>query len=142
MYKRKGNVSCCPQSIRRKRGASLGERSTIVDKKGTKSSVATPKLVLIEWLDALAQGEWHEAKKEDLACRTVGFVVFEDDEQIELAGTITHGMCNNSITLPKRMILKRKEIKIETTIRKSKRKKPAEVGERQDLSNVSGLEFR
>lgn len=113
-----------------------------MDKKITKPTLATPKLVLIEWLDALAQGEWHEAKKEDLACRTVGFVVFEDDEQIELAGTITHGMCNNSITLPKRMILKRKEIKIETTIRKSKRKKPAEVGERQDLSNVSGLEFR
>lgn len=112
-----------------------------MDKKGSKPSVATPKLILIEWLDALAQGEWHEAKREDLACRTVGFVVFEDDEQIELAGTITHGMCNNSITLPKRMILKRKEIKLETTIRKSKRKKPAEVGKGQDHSDVSYSEF-
>ena len=98
--------------------------------------MATPKLILIEWLDALAQGEWHESKREDLACKTVGFVVYEDDEQIELAGTITHGMCNNSITLPKRMILKRKEIKIETTISKGKRKKPAEVGKGQDTINV------
>lgn len=91
---------------------------------------------MIEWLDALAQGEWHEAKKEDLLCKTVGFIVYEDDEQLELAGTITHGMCNNSITIPKRMILKRKEIKLETTVSKGKRKKPAEVGTRQDPSNV------
>lgn len=137
MYKRKGNVSCCTRSLRGKRGASLGERSTIVDKKGSKSTLETPKLVLIEWLDALAQGEWHEPKKEDLACKTVGYLVYEDEEQIELAGTITHGMCNNSITLPKRMILKRKEIKVETTVSKGKRKKPAEVGKGQDTSNLS-----
>ena len=102
----------------------------------------TPKLVLIEWLDALAQGEWHEAKREDLACKTVGFVVFEDDEQIELAGTITHGMCNNSITLPKKMILKRKEIKLENSISKKQRKRVTKVGERQNPIEVPGLEFR
>ena len=88
----------------------------------------TTKLVLVEWLDALAQGEWHEAKREDLKCKSVGFVVFEDDEQIELAGTITVGMCNNSITIPKKMLTKVKEIKLETTKRKSKGKKPTEVG--------------
>lgn len=82
----------------------------------------------MEWLDALAQGEWHEAKREDLQCKTVGFIVFEDDQQIELAGTITEGMCNNSITIPKQMITKRKAITFETTKRKSKGKKPAEVG--------------
>ena len=91
---------------------------------------------MIEWLDALAQGEWHEAKREDLLCKTVGFIVYEDEEQIELAGTITHGMCNNSITIPKRMVLKRKEIKLETTVSKGKRKKPAEVGKGQDPSNI------
>jgi hypothetical protein len=96
--------------------------------KKTQSSLDTAKLFLIEWDDALAQGEWHEAKKEDLRCKTIGFVVYEDDLQIELAGTITDGMCNNSITLPKKMIVKRKEIKLETTKRKSKGKKPTEVG--------------
>ena len=107
-----------------------------MDQKRTKPSLATSKLVYIEWLDALAQGEWHEAKREDLHCRTVGFVVYEDDEQIEIAGTVTDGMCNNSITLPKRMILKRKEIKVETTVRKSKRKKPTEVGAGSDTKQI------
>ena len=136
MQHRGRDVPGSTQGIRRKRGASLGERSAIVDKKGSKPNVEAPKLILIEWLDALAQGEWHEAKKEDLACKTVGYLVYEDDEQIELAGTITHGMCNNSITLPKRMILKRKELKVETTIRKGKRKKPAKVGEGQNTINI------
>jgi hypothetical protein len=136
MQHRNRDVRGSAKGLRGKRGASLGERSTIVDKKGSKPNVEAPKLILIEWLDALAQGEWHEAKKEDLACKTVGYLVYEDDEQIELAGTITHGMCNNSITLPKRMILKRKELKVETTIRKGKRKKPAKVGEGQNTINV------
>ena len=96
----------------------------------------TAKLVYIEWLDALAQGEWHEAKREDLRCKTVGFVVYEDDEQVELAGTITDGMCNNSITIPKKMLTKRKEIKLETTKRKSKGKKVTTVGEGSDTPTI------
>jgi len=99
-----------------------------VASKKSESSLDTTKLVLVEWLDALAQGEWHEAKREDLRCKTVGFVVFEDDEQIELAGTITVGMCNNSITIPKKMLTKKKEIKLETTKRKTKRAKAPAVG--------------
>ena len=97
----------------------------------------TAKLVLVEWLDALAQGEWHEAKHEDLKCKTVGFVVFENDEQIELAGTITDGMCNNSITIPKRMITKRKEIKLETKLSKSKGKKAPAVVQGSDTPTLS-----
>jgi hypothetical protein len=89
--------------------------------------VASSNLVLVEWLDALAQGEWHEPKREDLQCKTVGFIVYEDEQQIELAGTITDGMCNNSITIPKQMIVKRKVIKVETPVSKSKRKKVAAV---------------
>lgn len=113
-----------------------------MDKKVSRPSVATPKLVLIEWLDALAQGEWHEAKREDLACKTIGFIVFEDDEQIELAGTITHGMCNNSITLPKRMILKRKEIKLENSVSKKQRKSITAVGKGLATEAPPGVEFR
>jgi hypothetical protein len=86
----------------------------------------------VEWLDALAQGEWHEAKREDLRCKSVGFVVYEDDEQIELAGTITDGMCNNSITIPKKMLTKKKEIKLETAKRKGKGKKVTAVGTGSD----------
>ena len=128
MYKRKRTVSSSPQSLRGRPAASVGERAVAVAPKRTQPSLASSKLVLVEWLDALAQGEWHEPKREDLQCKTVGFVVFEDDQQLELAGTITEGMCNNSITIPKQMITKRKAITLENTKRKSKGKKLAEVG--------------
>jgi hypothetical protein len=107
-----------------------------MDTKRIKPNVDTARLVLVEWLDALAQGEWHEAKREDLRCKSVGFVVYEDDEQIELAGTITDGMCNNSITIPKKMLTKRKEIKLETTKRKAKGKKVTAVGAGSDTSTI------
>ena len=136
MSNRTRDVSCCPRSIRKKRGASLGERAAIVAPKKPRSTLETTKLVLVEWLDALAQGEWHEAKHEDLRCKTVGFVVFENEEQIELAGTITEGMCNNSITIPKRMITKRKEVKLEATVRKGKRKKASTVVQGSDTPTI------
>ena len=104
--------------------------------KKPRSTLDTAKLVLVEWLDALAQGEWHEAKREDLRCKTVGFIVFEDDEQIELAGTITDGMCNNSITIPKKMLTKRKEVKLEAPVRKSKRKKASAVVQGSDTPTI------
>ena len=107
-----------------------------MDSKRAKPNLDAAKLVIVEWLDALAQGEWHEAKREDLRCKTIGFVVYEDDEQIELAGTITDGMCNNSITIPKKMLTKRKEIKLETPKRKSKRKETSTVGEGSDTPTV------
>lgn len=105
--------------------------------KRARSALDTAKLVLVEWLDALAQGEWHEAKHEDLRCKTVGFVVFENDEQIELAGTITDGMCNNSITIPKRMITKRKEVKLEAKLSKGKRQKAPAVVQGSDTPTLS-----
>jgi hypothetical protein len=108
-----------------------------VDKKKTKPNVATSSLVVVEWLDALAQGEWHEPKREDLQCKSVGFIVYEDEQQIELAGTITDGMCNNSITIPKQMIVKRKVIKLEAPVSKSKRKKATAVDKGSDTQSLS-----
>jgi hypothetical protein len=105
--------------------------------KRSQPSLATSKLVLIEWLDALAQGEWHEAKREDLHCKTVGFVVYEDAQQIELAGTITEGMCNNSITIPKQMIVTRKAITLENKLRKTKRKVAPAVDSKAVAGEVS-----
>jgi len=107
-----------------------------MDTKRTKPNVAASSLVIVEWLDALAQGEWHEPKREDLQCKTVGFVVYEDEQQIELAGTITDGMCNNSITIPKQMIVKRKVIKLEAKLSKSKGKKATAVGKGSDTSKI------
>ena len=137
MYKRKRTIRSSPQSLRGRPAASTGERTASVAAKKSKSDLDTAKLVLVEWLDALAQGEWHEAKREDLKCKTVGFVVFEDDEQIELAGTITAGMCNNSITIPKKMLTKVKEIKRETP--KSRRRATVQAAKRQARNNEEAL---
>ena len=137
MYKRKRTIRSSPQSLRGRPAASNGERTTAVVTKKPKPDLDTTKLVLVEWLDALAQGEWHEAKREDLKCKTVGFVVFEDDEQIELAGTITTGMCNNSITIPKKMLTKIKEIKVENKLRKAKRKTAPAVDRKAVTREVS-----
>ena len=137
MYKRKRTIRSSPQSLRGRPAASTGERTATLVTKKSKSDLDSTKLVLVEWLDALAQGEWHEAKREDLKCKTVGFVVFEDDEQIELAGTITAGMCNNSITIPKKMLTKIKEIKVENKLRKAKRKVTAAVDSKAVTGEVS-----
>ncbi len=140
MYKRKRTISSSPQSLRGRPAASVGERTTAVVTKKSKSSLDTTKLVLVEWLDALAQGEWHEAKREDLKCKSVGFVVFEDDEQIELAGTITAGMCNNSITIPKKMLTKVKEIKLENKLSKTKRKTAPAMDSKEVTGEVSTVD--
>ncbi len=137
MYKRKRTIRSSPQSLRGRPAASTGERTTAVATKKSKSDLDTAKLLIVEWLDALAQGEWHEGKREDLKCKTVGFVVFEDDEQIELAGTITAGMCNNSITIPKKMLTKVKEIKLENKLRKTKRKAAPTVDSKAVAGEVS-----
>jgi len=130
MHKRIRDVSSRPRRLRGKYGASLGERTTVVAAKIAKTALEATEVTVIEWLDAMAQGEWHEPKREDLLCKTAGFIVFEDKEQVEIAGTITDGMVNNSITIPKQMIIKRKVIQIETTVSESKGKKPTKVGKR------------
>ena len=113
-----------------------------MDSKRTKPNVESSSLVVITWLDALAQGEWHEPKKEDLLCKTAGFIVYEDPQQIEVAGTVTDGMCNNSITIPKQMIIKRKVVNIETTVSQSKGKKATAVGKRRNTKQKPNAKAR
>ena len=74
---------------------------------------------------------------ENTPFKQLGFVVFEDDEQIELAGTITAGMCNNSITIPKKMLTKIKEIKVENKLRKTKRKAAPAMDRKEVTGEVS-----
>ena len=63
--------------------------------------------------------------------------MYEDAQQIELAGTITEGMCNNSITIPKQMIVKRKAITLENKQRKTKRKAAPAVDSKAVTGEVS-----
>jgi hypothetical protein len=66
--------------------------------------------------------------------------VYEDAQQIELAGTITEGMCNNSITIPKQMIVKRKAITLENKQRKTKRKASPAVDSKAVAGEVSAVD--
>lgn len=143
MQKRKRNVSCCTQSVRRKLGASTGERTAVVDTKRTKPNLETAKLVYVEWVDAVSDGGWEDSVKVDIhAVKTVGFLIAETKDGICLASTVSGDNSNARMHIPKAWIVKRKVIKIENTISKSKRKKPAEVGKGQDIGNVPGTEFR
>lgn len=66
--------------------------------------------------------------------------MYEDSQQIELAGTITEGMCNNSITIPKQMIVKRKAITLENKQRKAKRKATPAVDSQAVAGEVSSVD--
>lgn len=102
-----------------------------MDQKSKKSSLATAKLVYIEWVDAVSDGGWEDDVKVDIhPVRTVGYLITETNDGICLASTISGEMTNARMHIPKAWITKRKEIKIETTISQSKRKKPTKVGKR------------
>ena len=105
--------------------------------------MAASKLVYVEWVDAVSDGGWEDNVKVDIhAVKTVGFLIAETKDGICLASTISGDNSNARMHIPKAWIVKRKVIKLETTVSKSKRKKPAEVGKGQDTSEVSGTEVR
>jgi len=91
---------------------------------GTKGrSTKRPKLEIIEWVDASASVGW--MSDEDVAadssqhvqlCVSVGFLVYEDKNQIILGGTTGanessgHLESNNRIAVPKAWLRERKRI--------------------------------
>lgn len=114
-----------------------------MDTKRTKPTLETSKLIYVEWVDAVSDGGWEDSVKVDIhAVKTVGFLIAETKDGICLASTVSGDNSNARMHIPKAWIVKRKVIKIENTISKSKRKKPAEVGKGQDTGNVPGTEFR
>lgn len=137
MQRRKRNVSCCTRSVQRRLGASTGERKTPVATKRSKPSLATAQVIYVEWVDAVSDGGWEDEVKVDIhPVRTIGYLVAETKDGICLASTVSGEMSNARMHIPKSWIVKRKVIKLETTVSKSKRKKPAEVGKGQDTSNI------
>lgn len=113
-----------------------------MDKKTTARDLATAKLVYVEWVDAVSDGGWEDNVKVDIhPVKTVGFLIAETKDGICLASTISGDNSNARMHIPKAWITKRKVIKFENTISKSKGKKPAEVGTRQDIGSVPGTEF-
>lgn len=131
MQRRKRNVSCCTRSVQRRLGASTGKRTTAVATKGSKPSLATAPVIYIEWVDAVSDGGWEDEVKVDIhPVRTIGYLVAETNDGICLASTVSGEMTNARMHIPKAWITKRKEVKLETPVSKSQRKKPTKVGKR------------
>ena len=100
-------------------------------------------IVKITWIDAQADAGWEKPKVDLAKCVTVGFLVAEDEEGICVAGTVSDNMCNNVISIPKRWIIQEElEEKNETTVSKSKGKKPAKVGQRRTTRKTSATRTR
>lgn len=99
--------------------------------KGSKPSLATAPVIYIEWVDAVSDGGWEDEVKVDIhPVRTIGYLVAETNDGICLASTVSGEMTNARMHIPKAWITKRKEVKLETPVSKSQRKKPTKVGKR------------
>jgi hypothetical protein len=67
----------------------------------------------VTWLDAVALSQWMAAGavQEPIRAVTIGYVLHEDETYIQLAGTVaTDGEYNQSMTIPKGMVLSIKEL--------------------------------
>ena len=94
-----------------------------MDTKKRKRVVATPKLVYLEWVDAVADLGWEENVKASLhECHTVGYIIDETKDAIVVAATWSKTMSNARMHIPKAWIVKRKAINLETKQRKEQRK--------------------
>jgi hypothetical protein len=99
--------------------------------------VAAPKLVWVEWVDAVADIGWEETVKASIhPATTVGFLIDETKDAICLASTWSINMTNNRMHIPKIWIKKRKVISIETKQRKAERKATAAVDKRPDPQDI------
>ena len=138
MQNRKRHVSCLSRSVRQKRGASTGKRTAPMVTKGSKPTLDSAKVVYLEWVDAVSDTGWEDEVKVDVhLVKTIGFLIEETKEGICVASTVSGDMSNARMHIPKEWIKKRKDIKLETTVSKSKRKKSPKVGQGQNTPEVS-----
>ncbi len=80
------------------------------------------KPIYIEWLDSFGcTGKWEDIedyKSQPLICKTIGFIVFEDNKVISIASNIaeetelTFNQANGIMSIPKVSIVKRKNVKM------------------------------
>lgn len=67
-------------------------------------------IVLITWTDAETDHGWQEVKDLDLnpdPAVTIGFLVTEDGQYITLASSYSGESVNNTIMIPKKMVVKK-----------------------------------
>ena len=108
-----------------------------MDKTKGQRVVATPKLVYLEWVDAVADLGWEANCKAELHhCHTVGYIIDETKDAICVAATWSLTMSNARMHIPKAWITKRKVIKLEDKQRKAKGKAAPAVDEGSNLEGV------
>jgi len=73
------------------------------------------KIYEVTWIDAVSQTGWHpdhEPPPDPLPCKTTGYLVFEDEQAIRLAQTITQeDGIGNIMVIPSGMITKKRLIR-------------------------------
>ena len=137
MQNRKRNVSCCPRSLQGRRQPSAGKRAATVAPAKPRTVMDTAKILYIEWVDAVSDGSWEENVVPDIHfVKTIGFLISETKDAICIASTVSADYSNARMHIPKIWIKKRKEIKLEAPVRKSKGKKTPTVGEGSDTPTV------
>jgi uncharacterized protein YpmB len=108
-----------------------------VDKKAAKRDLDSSKIIYVQWVDAVADSGWEDEIKAEIdLCHTVGFLISETKDAICIASTVSKDNSNARMHIPKAWIKKRKVIKLETPVSKSKRKKVTAVGERSDTPTI------
>ena len=114
-----------------------------MDSKRRGTSMATAKIVSIEWIDAVADSGWEDKTKAAIHhCTTIGFLVDETDEAICLASTWSVDQTNARMHIPKAWIKNRKVILDETPVSESKGKKPTKVARKRTTKKVSATQDR
>lgn len=99
----------------------------------------TPKLVYVEWVDAVADLGWEADVKASLhACHTVGYIIDETKEALCIAATWSKTMSNARMHIPKAWIVKRKAINLEDKQRKKQRKVTPAMDTRYNSEDLSG----
>lgn len=80
-----------------------------------------PPLVLVEWVDSQTVAGWNDLDdlKERagdagrLRCRTAGFLIAGDREQVTVAASVQRSQACDAITIPRRAILSVRRLKAE-----------------------------
>ena len=73
------------------------------------------KLVYIEWVDATTSDGWEKFDIHQHGidyCKSVGWLLHEDKQQIVMASTVSDNQTNQRIAIPKAWIKKRRSLKI------------------------------
>jgi hypothetical protein len=86
-------------------------------------------IVYLEWVDAVASSGWQIKGTGALAkCKSVGFMTYENADEVHLAAAIGENDCNAVMIIPKSWISNWTEIDIEAFKRKKQRKTTTKAG--------------